>query len=111
MKHSVKIDLPEWVDLILDGIGVTDGVDDVLCRLKGDDFLIIIKYGKETFEFIAGTDGEWHGVQNDGGIHDMTSIDQVQRWIAGELYTMLQRMKQILEGETCPHCHRPLDEL
>lgn len=88
---------PEWLEDILEAINWTDGVDE--CRWGTDKdglITVTIDYGEETLSFRAGSDGDCHGVQYDGGIHAMTDAEQVQWWCAGELYTRLQKAKRRL---------------
>lgn len=103
MKTPENTELPEWLNDVLEAINRTDGIDD--CQWTADKdgiFTVTIEYGEETLSFRAGSDGERHGVEYDGSIHDMTSSDMVQWWCAGELYGRLQRAKQRLEE--CPAC-------
>jgi len=89
---------PEWLEEIIETIGITDGVDLVKWHLdKAGDYIVEIEYGEEEMSFRAGTDGESHGQDYDGTIFDMTTTDQVQWWCAGELYTRLQRAKRKIE--------------
>ena len=87
--------LPDWMEEIMDAINITDGIDEATWKQSPQgDYYITIHYGPETLEFQAGTDEESHGVQYDGSIHDMTTPDQVQWWIAGELLSRLQSLRQ-----------------
>lgn len=88
--------LPEWMEEIMDAINITDGIDEARWKLDPQgDYYITIEYGPELLEFQAGTDGESHGVQYDcGSIHDMTQRSQVQWWIAGELLSRLNALRQ-----------------
>ena len=89
---------PEWLNEIIEAIGITDGVDLVKWHLEPDgDYIVEIDYGEEELSFRAGTDGENHGADYEGTIHDMTSPGQVQWWCAGELYMRLQKAKRRLE--------------
>jgi len=89
---------PEWLEDVVEAIGITDGVDLVKWHQdKAGDYIVEIEYGEEAMSFRAGTDGENHGQDYDGTIFDMTTTDQVQWWCAGELYTRLQRAKRRLE--------------
>jgi len=89
---------PEWLEDVVEAIGITDGVDLVKWHQdKTGDFIVEIEYGEEEMSFRAGTDGENHGQDYDGTIFDMTTTDQVQWWCAGELYTRLQRAKRKIE--------------
>jgi hypothetical protein len=86
---------PEWLEEVVEAIGITDGVDLVKWHQdKTGDYIVEIEYGEEEMSFRAGTDGENHGQDYDGTIFDMTTTDQVQWWCAGELYTRLQRAKR-----------------
>ncbi len=89
---------PEWLEEIVETIGITDGVDLVEWHLdQTGDYIVKIEYGEEEMSFRAGTDGESHGQDYDGTIIDMTTTYQVQWWCAGELYTRLQRAKRKIE--------------
>lgn len=89
---------PEWLEEVVEAIGITDGVDLVKWHQdKTGDYIVEIEYGEEEMSFRAGTDGENHGQDYDGTIFDMTTTDQVQWWCAGELYTRLQRAKRKIE--------------
>lgn len=90
---------PEWLEEVIEAIGITDGVDLVKWRHqdKTGDYIVEIEYGEEEMSFRAGTDGENHGEDYEGTIHDMTTTDQVQWWCAGELYMRLQKAKRRLE--------------
>jgi hypothetical protein len=89
---------PEWLEEVVEAIGITDGVDLVKWHQdKTGDYIVEIEYGEEEMSFRAGTDGENHGQDYDGTIFDMTTTDQVQWWCAGELYTRLQRAKRMIE--------------
>lgn len=86
---------PEWLEDILEAINWTDGVDECRWGTNKDGIITVaIDYGEETLTFRAGSDGDCHGVQYDGSIHDMTDAEQVQWWCAGELYTRLQKAKR-----------------
>ena len=86
---------PEWLEEVVETIGLTDGVDLVKWHQdKAGDYIVAIKYGEEEMSFRAGTDGLCHGQDYDGTIFDLTTTDQVQWWCAGELYTRLQRAKR-----------------
>lgn len=91
-------ELPEWLSEILEAISWTDGIDDCQCAANKDGiFTVTIEYGEETLLFRAESDGERHGVHYDGGIHDMTSAEMVQWWVAGELYGRLQKLRSLLK--------------
>ena len=95
---AVPGSLPEWLEDVVEAIGITDGVDLVKWHQDNTgDYIVEIEYGEEEMSFRAGTDGENHGQDYDGTIFDMTTTDQVQWWCAGELYTRLQRAKRRLE--------------
>ena len=82
--------LPEWMEEIIDGIQITDGVDHFTwAKGEREEYSVEMKYGGEVLKFRAGTDGERHGVQYDGNVHDMTTPDQIQWWVAGELLERL----------------------
>lgn len=86
---------PEWLEEIVEAIGITDGVDLVKWHQdKTGDYIVEIEYGEEEMSFRAGTNGENHGEDYEGTIHDMTTTDQVQWWCAGELYMRLQKAKR-----------------
>lgn len=88
---------PEWLEQVIEAIGITDGVD--LVKWHQDPrkkYIVEIEYGEEELSFQASTDGENHGADYDGVIHDMTTTDQVQWWCAGELYMRLQKAKRRL---------------
>lgn len=89
---------PEWLEEVIEAIGITDGVDLVKWHQDKDgDYIVEIEYGEEEMSFIAGTDGESHGADYEGTIHDMTAPSDVQWWCAGELYMRLQKAKRRLE--------------
>lgn len=89
---------PEWLEEVIETIGITDGIDLVKWHQdKAGDYIVCIEYGEEEMSFRAGTDGDNHGQDYDGTIFDMTTTDQVQWWCAGELYTRLQRAKRKIE--------------
>ena len=89
---------PEWLEEIIEAIDITDGVDLVKWHQdKTGDYIVEIEYGEEEMSFTAGTDGESHGADYEGTIHDMTDPSDVQWWCAGELYMRLQRAKRRLE--------------
>ncbi len=95
---AATVALPEWLEEVVDAIGITDGVDLVKWHQdEGGDYIVEIEYGEEEMSFRAGTDGKNHGADYDGTIHDMTTTDQVQWWCAGELYTQLQTAKRKIE--------------
>ena len=102
---------PEWLEEIVESIGITDGVDLVKWHQdKTGDYIVEIEYGEEEMSFRAGTDGENHGEDYEGTIHDMTTTDQVQWWCAGELYMRLQKAKrrlEDLEANVTTHPPRP----
>ena len=89
---------PEWLEEVIEAIGITDGVDLVKWHQDKDgDYIVEIEYGEEEMSFTAGTDGESHGADYEGTIHDMTAPSDVQWWCAGELYMRLQKAKRSLE--------------
>jgi len=89
---------PEWLEEIIEAIGITDGVDLVSWHQDNTgDYIVEIEYGEEEMSFRAGTDGENRGEYYEGTIHDMTTTDQVQWWCAGELYMRLQKAKRKIE--------------
>lgn len=89
---------PEWLEEVIEAIGITDGVDLVKWHQDKDgDYIVEIEYGEEEMSFRAGTDGESHGADYEGTIHDMTAPSDVQWWCAGELYMRLQKAKRSLE--------------
>lgn len=86
---------PEWLEEVIESIGITDGVDLVKWHQDKDgDYIVEIEYGEEEMSFTAGTDGENHGADYEGTIHDMTIPSDVQWWCAGELYMRLQKAKR-----------------
>ena len=97
-RSAVPGSPPEWLEEVVGAIGITDGVD--LVKWHQDttgDYIVEIEYGEEEMSFRAGTDGESHGKDYEGTIHDMTTTDQVQWWCAGELYERLQKAKRRIE--------------
>ena len=89
---------PEWLEEVIEAIGITDGVDLVKWHQdKAGEYIVEIEYGEEEMSFTAGTDGESHGADYEGTIHDMTSPSNVQWWCAGELYMRLQTAKRKIE--------------
>lgn len=94
-KILTTLTAPEWLEEVIEAISITDGVDLVKWHQdKTSDYIVEIEYGEEEMSFRAGTDGECHGEDYEGTIHDMTTTDQVQFWCAGELYTRLQKAKR-----------------
>jgi hypothetical protein len=90
---------PEWLEEVIEAIGITDGVDLVKWHQDKDgDYIVEIEYGEEEMSFTAGTDGESHGADDDGTIHDMTAPSDVQWWCAGELHMRLQRAKRKIQS-------------
>ena len=89
---------PEWLEEVIEAIGITDGVDLVKWHQdKAGDYIVEIKYGEEEMSVTAGTDGERHGADYDGTIHEMTAPSDVQWWCAGELYERLQKARARIE--------------
>ena len=94
-EHTPEPDSPpEWLEDIIQALEWTDGIDSWSRAQKGDDIIITINYGEETFEFTAGNDGESKGAEYDGGVHDLTDSEKVQWWIACQLYDRLQKVKR-----------------
>lgn len=94
---------PEWLEEIYEALDLTDGVDNWEARDKDDETVITINYGEETLEFTAGTDGEQHGAKYDDGIFDLTSSEEMQWWIAVQLYMRLQKAKRDMEEMRIKH--------
>ena len=89
---------PEWLEEVVETIGITDGVDLVKWHQdKNGDYIVEIEYGEEEMRFTAGTDGDSHGVNYEGTIHDMTTANQVQWWRAGELYMSVHNTRRTIE--------------
>lgn len=101
---------PEWLEEVIEAIGITDGVDLVKWHQDKDgDYIVEIEYGEEEMSFTAGTDGESHGADYEGTIHDMTAPSDVQWWCAGELYMRLQKAKRRLEDMEANAAYQPAD--
>ena len=95
MSDSEQV-APEWLEDVLEAIGLTEDVDRYGWSPTDKGSRVFIKMGQERFEFDAKFSVEGSGASYDGGVHDLTSSELVQWWISCQLYDRLQKAKGLI---------------